>query len=153
MIPIIGGNLRNLIDNFSNEKLCKLEKCCRNWDNFEFDKKVENERGKVEIWRKKYDEVMRCSRAWKRDLTLVGDKTIKILSSWRDKNNKMVIVLEEVPYSVFRDGKLRRRRRRREPLKLPRFVIDRAEADASPLLRFYVCHWPDQLWADQNPQH
>ena len=36
-------------------------------------KKVENERGKVD--RKKYDEVL--SRE-KRELTLVGDKTIKI---------------------------------------------------------------------------
>ena len=49
----------------------------KNWDNFEFEKKkVENERGKVD--RKKYDEVL--SRE-KRELTLVGPKTIKIIIS------------------------------------------------------------------------
>ena len=53
---LIGGNLRNLIDNFSNEKLCKSE----NVGEIEIilnlkKKKVENERGEV---KKKYDEVL-----------------------------------------------------------------------------------------------
>ena len=53
---LLGGNLRNLIDNFSNEKLCKSE----NVGEIEIilnlkKKKVENERGEV---KKKYDEVL-----------------------------------------------------------------------------------------------
>ena len=72
---LIGGNLRNLIDNFSNEKLCKSEnvgeiEIILNW-------KKKSRKWKGRSWK----EIWWGALAWKRELTLVGPKTIKIIIS------------------------------------------------------------------------